>query len=88
VGEKEHMKDPVQHTVQLQQILNKYKDLTARTYNVDIVAAVSLLEQMQERCEQAIDLWKETSLKRLALGVDFEVPQDSVITFSGEKNNE
>lgn len=53
------MNDPVQRTVQIQAVLNEYKHLTAKTFNVDDVKAVDLLETIKALCNDAAELHLE-----------------------------
>jgi hypothetical protein len=48
------MNDPVQYTVQMQGVLNAYKSLTAKSFNVDHNNAIDMLTQLKELCEMAI----------------------------------
>jgi hypothetical protein len=48
------MNDPVQYTVQMQGVLNAYKDLTAKSFNVNHDDAIDLLAHIKQLCEMAI----------------------------------
>lgn len=48
------MNDPVQYTVQMQGVLNAYKTLTAKSFNVPHDDAIDMLTQLKELCEMAI----------------------------------
>jgi len=52
------MNRPIEQTVALRPLINRYMEVTASSGATDIKEAVKILSEIRERCEMAISVWK------------------------------
>ena len=52
------MKRPIEQTVALRPLVNRYMEVTAAANGTDIKEAIKILSDIRERCEMAISVWK------------------------------